>query len=91
MTRPDGKSRMDMLDWKAEAFSRQDQAMKDGEQLLRGIPTSRPRLNPAFACWLMGWPSWWTNPGITSSVKLEMESYRFALRQQLLSLCGEQE
>jgi hypothetical protein len=25
------------------------------------------RLNPAFVCWLMGWPWFWTHPGLTSS------------------------
>jgi hypothetical protein len=61
-------------------------------------PTTRPehvlgrlRLNPAFGCWLMGWPSWWTNPGITSSVKSEMESYRSRQRAHLSFLLGEQD
>jgi hypothetical protein len=61
-------------------------------------PTMRPehvlgrlRLNPAFGCWLMGWPSWWTNPGITSSVKSEMVSYRLRLQSHLSFLLGEQE
>jgi hypothetical protein len=61
-------------------------------------PTTRPahvlgrlRLNPAFGCWLMGWPSWWTNPGLTNSVRSEMASYRFALQSQLSSLCGAQD
>jgi len=60
-------------------------------------PTTRPehvlgrlRLNPAFACWLMGWPFWWTNPGITSSVKSEMVLYRSKLHTQLSFLLGEQ-
>ena len=61
-------------------------------------PTTRPehvlgrlRLNPAFACWLMGWPFWWTNPGITSSVKSEMVLYRSRLRWHLCCLLGEQD
>lgn len=32
MTRPDGKSRMDMLDWKAESFLHPDQKTNDGPQ-----------------------------------------------------------
>jgi hypothetical protein len=59
-------------------------------------PTTKPehvlgrlRLNPAFGCWLMGWPSWWTNPGLTSSAKSAMVSYRFVLRSHLSLLCGE--
>lgn len=55
----------------------------DGGALSPTARTLRPRLNPAFACWLMGWPIWWTNPGITSSVKSEMASYRSKLRQRL--------
>lgn len=58
-------------------------------------PTTRPvhvlgrlRLNPAFVCWLMGWPFWWTNPGITSSVKAEMVSYRCALQWHLSNYCA---
>lgn len=52
---------------------------------------SRRRLNPAFGCWLMGWPCWWTNPGITSCAKSEMVLYRSALQRQLSSLLGEPE
>lgn len=54
--------------------------------LLRG---SLPRLNPAFAAWLMGWPWWWTNPALTSCAKSAMASYRSKLLQQLSSLCGD--
>lgn len=60
----------------------------DGREL---SPTARilpRRLNPAFACWLMGWPIWWTNPGITSSVKPETELWRSKLQLQLSSLLG---
>ena len=60
-------------------------------------PTPRPahvlgrlRLNPAFACWLMGWPWWWTNPALTSSAKSAMASYRCALALHLSSCCGGQ-
>ena len=59
-------------------------------------PTTRPehvlgrlRLNPAFGCWLMGWPSWWTNPGLTSSVRSEMVSYRRKLAAQLSFCLGD--
>jgi hypothetical protein len=69
--------------------SLQDLPISDGPESSQGGPTSRRRLNPAFGCWLMGWPCWWTNPAITSCAKSEMESYRFALRSQLSSLLGE--
>jgi hypothetical protein len=37
-------------------------AMKYGKHIAASSPSSRRRLNPAFACWLMGWPWWWTIP-----------------------------
>lgn len=91
VTRPDGKSRMDMLDWRAEAFSRPVQSIHDGRELSPTTRTLRPRLNPAFACWLMGWPIWWTNPAITSSARSAMVSYRSKLQSALSSLLGGQE
>jgi len=56
--------------------SPQAQAISDGQKYSNASPSSRQRLNPAFAAWLMGWPWWWTNPGLTSSVQSEMESWR---------------
>jgi hypothetical protein len=72
-----------MLDWQAEAYSRQDPATPDGETSSSGGRTSRPRLNPAFAGWLMGLPWWWTHPDVTSSAQSEMAAYRSALRSDL--------
>lgn len=46
----------------------------------------RRRLNPAFVCWLMGWPWWWTNPGEISSARSAMESYLSRLRTLLAFL-----
>lgn len=40
----------------------------------------RRRLNPAFVCWLMGWPWWWTNPARNNSVRAVTGSYLFKLR-----------
>jgi hypothetical protein len=71
--------------------SPQAPATHDGPKSSSNTDGSRPRLNPAFGCWLMGWPFWWTNPGITSSVKPEMELYRSRLQSHLSSLLGEQE
>ena len=52
--------------------------------------TSPRRLNPAFVCWLMGWPWWWMNPGRISFAEQEMVSFRFKLQQHLSCLLGEQ-
>ena len=60
----------------------------DGRELSPTAQTLPRRLNPAFACWLMGWPIWWTNPALTSCAKSAMASYRCRLQQQLLSCCG---
>lgn len=70
-------------------FSPQAPAIQVGPESSPPTPGSRRRLNPAFGSWLMGWPCWWTNPGITSCAKSEMELYRFALRWQLSSLLRE--
>jgi len=61
----------------------------DGRPLSPTDRTLPRRLNPAFACWLMGWPTWWTNPALTSSVKSEMALYRCRLQQHLCSFFGE--
>ncbi|MEN2747102.1 hypothetical protein [Sphingomonas sp. T9W2] len=58
--RSDGKTRMDMLDWRAEAWqpldacdpSRPDQPTPSGST----SSETRRRLNPLFVEWLMGWP-----------------------------------
>lgn len=86
MTRKDGKSRMDMLDWQAEAYSRPVQSILDGKELSPTTRILRRRLNPAFVAWLMGLPGWWTSPALTSSVRSEMESYLRAQRQHLSDL-----
>lgn len=46
----------------------------------------RRRLNPAFVCWLMGWPWWWTNPAPNSFARAATGSYLFKLRLHLASL-----
>lgn len=60
----------------------------DGRPLSRTVRTLPRRLNPAFGCWLMGWPIWWTNPALTNCVRSEMESYHCRLQWHLSSLCG---
>lgn len=70
-------------------FSHQARTTLNGQGLSPTGPTSRRRLNPAFGCWLMGWPIWWTSPALINCAKSEMESYRFRLQSHLLSLCAE--
>jgi hypothetical protein len=60
----------------------------DGEPSSPPARTSRPRLNPAFASWLMGLPCWWTRAEPISFAAREMESYRCKLRRRLLSFFG---
>ena len=87
-TRKDGKSRMDMLDWRAESFSPPDPQTQDGEKSSPSTPASRPLLNPAFTCWLMGAPPLWTSPAVTNYEQLGIRSYLSKLRSQLSSLLG---
>lgn len=60
----------------------------DGRELSPTARTLRRRLNPAFTCWLMGWPIWWTNPAVTNCVKPETELWRSKLQQHLSFLLG---
>jgi hypothetical protein len=71
-------------------FSRHHPTTNDGEPSLTNTHTSRRRLNPAFAAWLMGWPWWWANPTPINCAASEMASYRCRLRQHLCCLLGEQ-
>jgi len=43
-----------------------------GEASSSGAPTSRRRLNPAFVCWLQGWPWFWTRTERINSDAQEM-------------------
>jgi hypothetical protein len=90
ITRADGKSRLDLLDYQAEqSFRPAPTTPTPGAPSSSSGPTSRPRLNPAFACWLMGWPTWWTHPGQTNFGAQAMASYRYRLRSLLENYCGE--
>jgi hypothetical protein len=70
-------------------FSPQGLLTTDGETSCKPPHGSPRQLNPAFTCWLMGWPMWWTNPALTSCARAAMESYRSRLQWHLSSLCGE--
>ncbi len=58
------------------------QDLHSGGELSPTARTLRPRLNPAFGCWLMGWPTWWTHPAAISFGWSEMALWRH--RQRLL-------
>jgi hypothetical protein len=88
LTRPGGKSRLDQLDRQAENFSPRVQPIPDGRQSLPSAPTLPLRLNPVFGCWLMGWPTWWTNPGPTACAQSEMALWRSRLRSLCDTYCG---
>lgn len=48
----------------------------------------RRRLNPAFVCWLMGWPWWWTRAEPTSFGAAEMVLWRSRVQLHLCFLLG---
>ena len=60
-----------------------------GEELSPTTRTLRPRLNPAFVCWLMGWHWWWTHAEPINFGAAEMALYRSRLRLLLSSYCDE--
>lgn len=72
-------------------FSHPAPPTPDGPESSENTQASRRRLNPAFGCWLMGWPWWYTNPALTSCAKSAMESWRHALALHLQSYCEGQD
>jgi hypothetical protein len=84
VTRADGKSRLDMLDWQAEAWTPSSaQALP-----IDAGPTSSPErrtLNPLFVEWLMGWPIGWTDCG---SAGMEFTRWQQDMRGLLSTLCS---
>jgi hypothetical protein len=61
------------------------QEAESGPESSPSSPGSVPRLNPAFVCWLMGWPFLWTHPEPISFGQQETESYLFRARRLLSS------
>lgn len=80
-TRPGGPGLQ--LARQAQVFSLPEDSTPAGQTSSETATSSVQRLNPAFTAWLLGLPWWWTNPGVTSSARLEMEAYRSALRLRL--------
>lgn len=63
------------------------ETLTHGEPSSTSTRTSRPRLNPAFAAWLMGLPDWWTHPESINCAASAMASYRSRLRSLLDYYC----
>lgn len=72
-------------------FSPPAPAAPHGLESSEMLVISRQRLNPAFVCWLMGWPWFWTNPGRISFAAQETALWRCRLQSRLSSLLGEPE
>lgn len=80
----EGQRRSQLDEAAEQKYSRQNRAQPvNGKQRSATIRIFRPRLNPAFVCWLMGWPYWWTKAEPISCAAREMESWRFRLRSRL--------
>lgn len=85
-----GRKHLDQLpNFVKFSFSPPAQATAAGQASSPNTPTSRPRLNPAFVCWLMGWPWFWTRAEPISCGSAEMESFRRKQRALLSSLLGD--
>lgn len=76
------------LQTQVAAYSHPVPATQDGPDSSNAIPFSRPRLNPVFVCWLMGWPFWWTHPEPINSAPQAMALWRSRARRHLLNLFG---
>jgi hypothetical protein len=68
-------------------FSHQDQATHAGPPSCETTRNSRRRLNPAFTCWLMGAPWWWTRAEQISCAAAEMAWWSLRQRALLSSYC----
>ena len=86
LIRKDGKSRMDTVDNQATHFLPPAETENSGTESSKPTRTSRPRLNPAFDCWLMGMPWFWTHPEPINFAVSEILSWRFKLRLRLSCL-----
>lgn len=69
-------------------LSHQAQVTPDGETSSPSPRGCRPRLNPAFVCWLMGWKWWWTNPEWTSCER-QATAWCGKARRWLSAFCGD--
>jgi hypothetical protein len=83
------------LDMAASRFSRPAQPTLDGPICWCGTPncdqpSHKRKLNPLFAGWLMGWPTWWCTKEPMPSARSEMELYLYRLRSQLSRLLAAQ-
>ena len=68
-------------------FFHQDETLaKPGLASENSDRTCGPQLNPAFVCWLMGLPPWWTNIEANNCVAQEMQSYLSQQRSRLAYL-----
>lgn len=86
MLRKDGKMRDDLLPNVASRWSPSSPPAPpaaSGPASSTPARTSRPRLNPAFVCWLMGWPWHWTRPEPINCAAPETASFRCRLRSRL--------
>lgn len=83
MVRKDGKVRDDLLPNVASRFSPQGQPIPSGSTSSPSTPAERRRLNPAFVCWLMGWPWFWTRAEPISCGAQETALWRSRLRALL--------
>lgn len=85
---PKGKRQVGLENQVAFSDSLPPAQTPTGEASSPAIPTSRRQLNPAFVCWLMGWPWYWTNPEPISFASEATALWRSRLRALLCSYCG---
>jgi DNA (cytosine-5)-methyltransferase 1 len=86
IAREDARAR---VGWRGDCFPPGPNDRKAWGESSSSTRASRRRLNPAFVCWLMGWPFLWTHPEPISFGAVEMESYLSKQRRLLQNYFGE--
>jgi hypothetical protein len=84
-----GRKHMDQLCNFVAHSSHRAQILPSGNGLSKHRLGSRPRLNPIFTEWLMGWPTQWTKAEPSASSAAVTVSWRLALASHLSTYLGE--
>lgn len=88
-TAREGQRRGQLDEAAEQKYSLQDLQIPGGPVSSKKDLSSRQRLNPGFAAWLMGMPWFWTSPGSISFARSAMELWRCRLASRLRYLLGE--
>lgn len=80
------EQRQTKLSDQIKSFLPDQMTQTNGSESLQSTRTSRRRLNPAFVCWLMTWPWWWTQPVPINFAREAMALWQSKARLHLSNL-----